>query len=389
MTRRGPLTGTKVVELAGIGPCPFAAMVLSDLGADVLRVERASVVPDHAPGGARWDLLQRGKRSIGVDLTAEAGISLVLDLAERADVLLEGFRPGVTERLGLGPEECLARNNSLVYGRMTGWGQDGPLAGRAGHDIDYIALAGTLSLIGRAGERPLPPANLVGDFGGGGMLLALGVCAALFSAGRTGRGQVVDAAMVDGAALLATMLWSFRSLGLWSDDRGTNLIDTGAPFYEVYECADHRFVALGALEPQFFAELCEIAGTAPPDGCSQNDRSWWKEGKARYAEVFASRTRDEWVALAEGRDCCLAPVLSLEEAPAHPHNAARSSFVEAGGITQPAAAPRFSATPGAVQGLPCWPGEHGRAALEEWGIDGGDVAALEASGALRLLDGGH
>ena len=388
MRRSGPLAGVKVLELAGIGPCPFAAMVLADLGADVLRVERSSAVPASPPEGVRWDLLQRGKRSVGLDLKDPSCVALVLELAERADALVEGFRPGVMERLGLGPDVCLARNGRLVYGRMTGWGQDGPLAERAGHDIDYIALSGTLSLVGREGERPLPPVNLLGDFGGGGMLLALGVAAGLFSAAGTGKGQVVDAAMVDGSALLATMMWSFRALGVWAAERGTNLIDTGAPFYEVYECSDGGHVAVGALEPQFFAELCEVAGLAPPEGRSQNDRSWWREGKARFAEVFASRPRDEWVALAEGRDACLAPVLSFDEAPSHPHNVARSAFVDPGGVTQPGAAPRFSATPAGVDGLPCWPGEGGRGALSQWGVPDDTVAELEAKGALRLLEGG-
>ncbi len=386
MRGSGPLAGVKVLELAGIGPCPFAAMLLADLGADVLRVERASSVPTEMPEGTRWDLLQRGKRSVGLDLKDPSCVALVLELAGSADALVEGFRPGVMERLGLGPEECLARNERLVYGRMTGWGQDGPLAGRAGHDIDYIALSGTLSLVGREGERPLPPVNLVGDFGGGGMLLALGVVAGLLSAATTGRGQVVDAAMVDGSGLLATMVWAFRALGAWSPERGTNLIDTGAPFYEVYECADGGHVAVGALEPQFFAELCDVAGVPPPEGRSQNDRSWWREGKARYAEVFARRTREEWVALAEGRDACLAPVLSLDEATTHPHNVARSAFVGVGGATQPAAAPRFSATPVGA-GVACWPGEGGREALSRWGADASTVDDLEARGALRLLDG--
>jgi alpha-methylacyl-CoA racemase len=386
LTSSGPLAGVKVIELAGIGPCPFAGMVLADLGADVLRVERPAVVPAEVPSGTRWDLLQRGKRSIGVDLKDPEGVALVLRLTEGADALLEGFRPGVTERLGLGPAPCLARNARLVYGRMTGWGQDGPLAERAGHDIDYVALSGTLSLIGREGERPVPPVNLLGDFGGGGMLLALGVAAALLSAARTGEGQVVDAAMVDGAALLATMMWSFRALGIWSGERGTNLLDTGAPFYEVYECADGEHVAVGALEPQFFAELCDIAGMAAPEGRSQNDRSWWREGKARYAEVFKARTRAEWMAVAEGRDACVAPVLSLEEAPSHPHNAARGTFVDIGGVTQPAAAPRFSATGTKAGSPPCWPGEGGRSALRDWGVEEELVTALEDAGVLRLLD---
>ncbi len=385
MSASGPLAGLKVVELAGIGPCPFAAMVLADLGADVVRVDRAPAVPSERPNGSSRDLLQRGKRSIGVDLKDPAGAGLVLELARRADALVEGFRPGVAERLGLGPGPCLEANPRLVYGRMTGYGQDGPLAARAGHDIDYIAVAGVLSLIGRAGERPVPPLNLLGDFGGGGMLLALGVVSALWSAGRGGEGQVVDAAMVDGAALLATMTWSLRHAGMWSDERGTNLLDTGAPFYEVYECADGRHVAVGALEPQFFAELGELLGEDVAGGASQQDRSWWDAGKVRLTELFLTRTRDEWVALAEGRDACVAPVLTMGEAEVHPHNAARSSFVEIDGAPQPAPAPRFSATPSRVDRAPCWPGEGGADVLSEWGIDRGLVEALLSSGALRLL----
>jgi alpha-methylacyl-CoA racemase len=271
----GPLEGLRVVELAGIGPCPFAAMVLADLGADVLRVERASAVADTPPAGPSPDLLERGKRSIGVDLKDGRGVALVLDLAQRADVLLEGFRPGVVERLGVGPDACRARNARLVYGRMTGWGQSGPLAVSAGHDIDYIAVAGALAPIGRAGDRPVPPLNLIGDFGGGGLLLALGVVSAVLAAQRTGEGQVVDAAMVDGAALLTTMIWGFRALGLWTDARGTNLLDTGAPFYEVYECADGQHVAVGALEPNFYAALLEVMGLSAEELPPQMDRGRW------------------------------------------------------------------------------------------------------------------
>ncbi len=383
--RPGPLSGVKVIELAGIGPCPFAAMVLADLGADVLRVERAEAVGDAPPPGVRWDVLQRSKRSVGVDLKTEDGVSLVLELADGADVLLEGFRPGVTERLGLGPEECLRRNPRLVYGRMTGWGQTGPLADRVGHDIDYIALAGVLGALGRAGEAPVPPCNLVGDFGGGGMLLALGVATALFEVARGGAGQVVDAAMVDGAALLFSMMWSFRALGVWSDERGTNLLDTGAPFYEVYECADGRHVAVGALEPQFHAALVRVMGLSPDELPPQMARAEWPAAKERYREVFRSRTRDEWVALAEaeGGDACLAPVLSMGEAAEHPHHLARRSFLEVDGVVQPAPAPRFSVTGSADPEPPCWPGEGGLEALSQWGLAAGRVEAALASGVLR------
>ncbi len=384
-SRTGPLAGVKVVELAGIGPCPFAAMVLADLGADVVRVERSSSVAEEEPSGPAWDVLQRGKRSIGVDLKSSGGVGLVLELVGMADVLLEGFRPGVTERLGLGPEVCLERNSRLVYGRMTGWGQEGPLSDQAGHDIDYIAVAGVLGSLGRAGDRPVPPCNLVGDFGGGGMLLALGVCAALLEAERSGHGQVVDAAMVDGAALLFSMMWSFRSLGVWHDELGTNLIDTGAPYYEVYECKDGKHVAVGALEPQFYAALCRVIGLSPDELPGQMSREHWPLLKERYAEIFRSKTRDEWVALAsaEGGDACLAPVLSMAEAVTHPHNVERRTFTEVEGVVQPAPAPRFSRTPSAIASPPARPGEGGRGALAEWGVPLDRVEELLQQGVVR------
>ncbi|MGD0083685.1 MAG: CaiB/BaiF CoA-transferase family protein [Acidimicrobiales bacterium] len=381
----GPLTGLKVIELAGIGPCPFGAMVLADLGADVLRVERSAAVPAQRPEGTSWDLLQRGKRSIGVDLKHPDGVELVLGLVERADALVEGFRPGVTERLGLGPDACLERNPHLVYGRMTGWGQSGPLADRAGHDIDYIAIGGALEPIGRAGERPVPPLNLIGDFGGGGMLLALGVTAALWSAARTGEGDVIDVAMVDGSALLMTMTWAFRHLGVWSDERGTNLLDTGAPFYDTYECADGKVVAVGALEPQFYAQLLQIMGLDAAEQPPQMDRSQWPDAKRRYAEIFRTKTRDEWAALAEGTDSCIAPVLSMTEAVDHPHNAARQTFVKVDGVLQPSPAPRFRNRPLGVPAGPRWPGEDGAAALADWGIPAERVSALAAEGTLTML----
>jgi alpha-methylacyl-CoA racemase len=378
----GPLAGVRVVELAGIGPCPFAAMVLADLGADVLRIERASSVAASPPERPSWDLLNRGKRSLGVDLKHPDGVELVLGLAERADVLVEGFRPGVVERLGIGPEQCRARNERLVYGRMTGWGQSGPRADRAGHDIDYIALAGALDPIGREGERPLPPLNLVGDFGGGGMLLALGVVCALVEAGRSGEGQVVDAAMVDGAALLTTFIWGMRGLGVWDGRRGTNLLDTGAPFYEVYETADGGHVAVGAIEPEFYAQLLKVMDLDPATLPAQMDRGSWPATKERFAEVFRARTRDEWVALADGTDACLAPVLPMAEAPSDPHGAARSTFVDVAGVVQPAPAPRFSRTPAGVPTAPVWPGQGGDAALADWGVDPDRVARLKAAGAI-------
>jgi alpha-methylacyl-CoA racemase len=381
----GPLEGLRVVELAGIGPCPFAAMVLADLGADVLRVERASSVAETPPAGPSPDLLERGKRSIGIDLKDGRGVALVLELAQRADVLLEGFRPGVVERLGVGPDACRARNARLVYGRMTGWGQSGPLAVSAGHDIDYIAVAGALAPIGRAGDRPVPPLNLIGDFGGGGLLLALGVVSAVLAAQRTGEGQVVDAAMVDGAALLTTMIWGFRALGLWTDARGTNLLDTGAPFYEVYECADGQHVAVGALEPNFYAALLEVMGLSAEELPPQMDRGRWPATKQRFAEVFKTKARDEWVARANGTDACVAPVLAMSEVSQDPHNKARGTFLDIGGVLQPGPAPRFDGTPAAVPNAPVWPGERGAEALEEWGFPDSETAALREEGVLRMF----
>jgi alpha-methylacyl-CoA racemase len=385
-TRTGPLRSVRVLELAGIGPCPFAGMVLADLGADVLRVERSSTVPDRPDelGGA-WDVLQRGKRSIGVDLKDGAGVDLVLDLVGTSDVLIEGFRPGVTERLGLGPDTCLARNRRLVYGRMTGFGQDGPLAHHAGHDVDYIAVAGVLGAIGRAGGPPVPPLNLVADFGGGGMLLVLGVLAALFEVGRSGEGQVVDAAMVDGAALLFSMTWSLRALGVWRDELGSNLLDTGAPYYEVYECADGRHVAVGALEPQFYAALCRVLDLSPEDLPGQMERDTWPEVKRRFAEIFRTRARDEWVERAETEhgDACLAPVLSMSEAAAHPHNVHRGTFTTVGGVLQPAPAPRFSRSAARIASPPCRPGEGGRAALSDWGVAEDRCSELLGRGVLK------
>ncbi|MDQ1445776.1 MAG: alpha-methylacyl-CoA racemase [Acidimicrobiaceae bacterium] len=385
----GPLEGVRVVEIAGIGPGPFAAMLLADLGADVLRIDRAQAVgPDPAAAGAgagrpHWDLLNRGRRSVGVDLKNPDGVDTVLRLVEKADVLIEGFRPGVAERLGIGPDECMARNPKLVYGRMTGWGQDGPYAQTAGHDINYLALAGALHPIGRRGEAPVPPLNLVGDFGGGGMLLAFGVVCALLEAGRSGQGQVVDAAMVDGAAVLTTMFHAFRAIGMWKDERGTNLLDTGAHFYDVYQCADGEYVSIGSIEPQFYAELRRLAGLDADEWDAQMDGSAWPDLKEKLAAVFAQRTRDEWCALMEHTDVCFAPVLSLAEAPQHPHNVARQTFVDVAGVVQPAPAPRFSRTPGAIERPPAQPGQHTDEALADWGIPAGEVAKLRETGAIR------
>jgi alpha-methylacyl-CoA racemase len=375
----GPLAGLRVVELAGIGPAPFCAMLLADLGADVVRVDRAAAAPPLL-GGPSVDLLNRGKRSIAVDLKHELGPEVVLRLAERADVLVEGFRPGVAERLGVGPEACLARNPRLVYGRMTGWGQEGPLAHSAGHDIAYLALTGTLHAIGRAGGPPQVPLNLVGDFGGGSLYLAVGVLAALQEVARSGRGQVVDAAIVDGAAHLATIVHGMLAAGLWQDRRGVNLLDTGAPFYDVYETSDGRYVAVGPLERQFYDELVrllDVADRAP----AQYDVATWPQLRAVLREAFAARTRDEWEAVFAGTDACVAPVLSLREAHEHPHLAARGTFVEHHGVTQPAPAPRFSATPAALTTPPATPGEHTKDVLLSWEL--GDADELLSSGAVR------
>ena len=380
----GPLAGVKIVELAGIGPAPFAAMVLADYGADIVRVDRAAAVrggDPEAPPPLLWD---RSRRSIGVDLKSPDGVEAVLRLVESADAFIEGFRPGVTERLGLGPDVCRARNPRLVYGRMTGWGQEGPYASAAGHDINYIALAGALHPIGRAGQPPLPPLNLVGDFGGGGMLLALGVCAALFEAKQSGQGQVVDAAMVDGSALLTTMIHAFRAMGTWSEERGTNLLDTGAHFYEVYETADAKFVSIGSIEPQFYAELLRLAGLeGDSDFAVQMDRQRWPELKAKLATVFKAKTRAEWCDLMERTDVCFAPVLSMGEAPHHPHLRERGTFTEVAGVVQPAPAPRFSRTPGAIQRPPSFAGQHTDEALTDWGFTADEVAKLREAGAVR------
>ncbi len=373
----GPLAGIRVLELAGIGPGPFCAMVLADLGADVLRVERPG-------GGAPVDeLLLRGRPAVAIDLTHPDGVAAVLDLADRADALLEGFRPGVTERLGVGPDAALARNPRLVYGRVTGWGRDGPLAHAAGHDIDYIALAGCLALLGRAGQPPAPPLNLVGDYAGGGLLLALGVVAALLEARRSGRGQVVDAAMVDGTALLMTLFHGLAAAGLWRRQREANLLDGGAPFYATYETADGRYVAVGALEPAFYAELLAGLGLADdPALAAQMDRARWPAARRRLAAAFRTRTRDEWCALFDGRDACVAPVLSLDEAAAHPHNRARGTFVEVAGVVQPAPAPRFSRTPCAAPSPPRRPSDPAEP-LAAWGLPASASARLRAAGALR------
>jgi alpha-methylacyl-CoA racemase len=374
----GPLHGVRVIEIASLAPAPFGCMVLSDLGADVLRVDR----PAGVGGEVVMDPLGRGRRSIGLNLKDPAGVDVLLRLVETADVLVEGFRPGVTERLGFGPDVCLERNPGLVYGRMTGWGQDGPMARMAGHDINYIAIAGALDPVGRAGERPLPPLNLVGDFGGGGMLLAVGILAALYERSRSGRGQVIDAAMVDGAALLTSFIHGMRGQGLWEDARGTNLLDSGAPFYDTYETADGLHMSVGALEPQFYAALLHGLGLENEDLPGQHDRDRWPELRARFTEVFKRRTREEWTRIFDGTDACVAPVLGLGEAAAHPHVTAREGFIHVGGLTQPAPAPRFSRTPAEFPAPPVRAGEHTDAALTDLGLSPDEIAALRERGAI-------
>jgi alpha-methylacyl-CoA racemase len=374
----GPLEGLTVIEIASLGPGPFCAMVLADLGAEVIRVDRKEAATG-APLAA-IDPLNRSRRSLALDLKHPEAAGVVLRLAAAADVLLEGFRPGVAERLGFGPEACRERNPRLVYGRVTGWGREGPLAPRAGHDIDYLAVAGALHPIGRAGGPPVPPLNLVADFGGGGMLLALGVLAALWERERSGRGQVVDAAMVDGSALLCAMFYGMRAAGAWSDERGANLLDSGAPFYDCYETADGGFMAVGALEPQFFLALLAGLGIDPNSVPFQYDRDGWPALRQRLGAAFRTRTRDEWEQVFLGLDACVAPVLAMGEAVGHPHNAARGTFVEVGGITQPAPAPRFERTPAGRPTPPVPAGAHSEEVLARFGFAPEEVAALKAAG---------
>jgi len=378
----GPLAGYKVIELAGIGPAPLCAMLLSDMGAEVVRVDRVT------PGGLgmamppRFDLLNRGRRSVAIDLRKGEGVETLLRLVEKADALIEGFRPGVTERLGIGPEECFARNPKFVYGRMTGWGQEGPLAHSAGHDINYISLVGALHSIGRTGEAPVPPLNLVGDYGGGGLYLAFGIVCGLLEASRSGRGQVVDAAMVDGAASLMTTFYGLRAMGIWTDRRGENLLDSGAHFYDVYETADNKYISIGSIEPKFYAELLRLTGLEGSTLPGQLDRAKWPEMREVLRAVFKTKSRDEWCAIMEGTDVCFAPVLSMEEAPKHPHNKARETFVEIDGVIQPGPAPRFSRTKAEIQGPPAKPGQHTDAILADWGFTPEEIAKLRAVGAV-------
>jgi alpha-methylacyl-CoA racemase len=381
---RGPLAGLRVIELVGLGPGPFAGMLLADMGADVVRVDRVDAARAAEPEQPATNAMDRGKASIAIDLKQPAGVDALLRLVDGADVFFEVFRPGVAERLGIGPDVCLERNPRLVYGRLTGWGQDGPYARAAGHDIDYIALAGALEPLGRAGQPPTPPINVLGDFAGGGMLLAFGVACAAFETAASGRGQVIDAAMVDGAALLMTPFYAGRASGGWGE-RGTNVIDTGAPFYETYRCADGGWVAVGAIEPQFYAELLDRLEVPADDPLrsSQWDTASWPAQKERFAAIFAGRTRGQWCDLLEGSDSCFAPVLTPVEAPQHPHNVARGTFLSIDGVPQPAPAPRFSRTPAAVRRAPTRTGSETDAVLRDAGFAAGELADLRAAGAIH------
>ncbi|MDR3507210.1 MAG: CaiB/BaiF CoA-transferase family protein [Caulobacteraceae bacterium] len=373
---QGPLAGLKVVEFAGIGPGPFCGMLLSDLGADVVRIDRKG-----GGRGAKSDITSRGRRSVALDLKSPAAIEACLKLVEGADILFEGFRPGVMERLGLGPDVALKRNPKLVYGRITGWGQFGPYASAAGHDMNYIAITGALNAIGTK-EKPVPPLNLVGDFGGGALYLAFGLLAGVIHARSSGQGQVIDCAMSDGAASLMAMFYGFKAAGMWSETRRSNLLDGGAHFYDTYQCSDGGWVSIGSIEPQFYALLLQKTGITDPEFQQQMNRDAWPSLSDKLAAVIRTRTRDEWCALMEGADVCFAPVLSMDEAPSHAHNAARQTFVEIDGVTQPAPAPRFSATPGAIQGPPPAIGGHNETALGDWGFSGADIEGLKAAGAL-------
>jgi alpha-methylacyl-CoA racemase len=382
----GTLSGYKIVEFAGIGPAPMCAMLLADMGADVLRLDRAE---DAALGVAletKYSLLSRGRKSVAIDLKKPEGVAAAMKLIEKADALLEGFRPQVMERLGLGPDECLKRNPRLIYGRMTGWGQEGPLAHAAGHDINYIALSGVLASIGRRGEAPVPPLNLVGDFGGGGLYLALGVVAGLLEAQKSGKGQVVDSAMVDGAASLLTAIYGMHASGMWSEKRGENILDTGAHFYDVYETKDGEYVSIGSIEAKFYAELLKRSGLEGQEMPRQMDRKAWPDLKEKFAALFKAKTRDEWCKIMEGSDICFAPVLSMAEAPNHPHNQQRGTFVEVEGVVQPGPAPRFSRTPSKIQRPPAKPGEHTEEALREWGFSAAEMDKLRGSGAIGVRD---
>ena len=371
----GPLNGIRIVEFAGIGPGPFAAMLLSDMGAQVIRIDRKG---GRTPG--KSEITYRGRKAIALDMKKPEGVETALKLIDKADGLLEGFRPGVMERLGVGPDVCLKRNPKLVYGRMTGWGQTGPLASAAGHDINYIALTGALHGIGRSKSKPVPPLNLVGDFGGGALYLAFGIVCGILEAMRSGAGQIVDTAMTDGSASLMSMFYGMNAMGMWKDERGVNLLDGGAHFYDTYETSDGKYISLGSIEPQFYKELLERAGIADAAFAAQMDRNAWPSLKAKLSTVIASKSRDEWDKLMLGSDVCYAPVLSLSEAPKHAHNVERKTFIELDGVIQPAPAPRFSRTVPQVQGPP--EGADNRAALKAWGFDDAEVAKLQNAGAI-------
>ncbi|MFC3230166.1 CaiB/BaiF CoA transferase family protein [Marinibaculum pumilum] len=377
----GPLSGVKVVEFAGIGPGPFCGMLLADQGADVLRIDRTAAADLGVPVDPRFDVLGRGRRSVALDLKKPEAIETALQLIAKADAVIEGFRPGVMERLGLGPEICLERNPKLVFGRMTGWGQEGPMAHAAGHDINYISLTGALHAVGPK-DRPYPPLNLVGDFGGGALYLAFGVCAALIEARASGKGQVVDAAMVDGAASLMTPIYGLKAAGRWADERGVNILDGGAPWYDVYETKDGKFISIGSIEKKFYAELIEKLGLGDANLPAQFDMEQWPALRKHFAAAFKEKTRDEWCAIMEGSDICFAPVLSMEEAPEHGHMKARGTFVEVDGITQPGPAPRFSRTPGGIRHRAPKPGEGADATLKDWGFADDQVAAMRNAGVL-------
>jgi len=376
----GPLTGLKVIEMVGIGPAPFCAMMFADMGAEVVRIDRPR--PPGDAGAERADILARGRRSVSIDLGKPGAADAVLEMIDKADVLIEGFRPGVMERLGLGPDVCLARNPRLVYGRMTGWGQYGPLSHAAGHDINYIALTGVLHAIGRSGDAPVVPLNYVGDFGGGAMFLAFGVLSALYETRHSGKGQVVDAAMTDGTALLSAMMYGMKAGGHWSNQRGENLLDGGAHFYDTYACADGKYVAIGAIEPKFYALLLELCGIDDPTFSGQMDSRRWPVLKHRLADVFRTRTRDEWCMLMEGSDVCFAPVLDWDEAPLHPHNQARNTFIDIDGVVQPAPAPRFSRTAPATPRPPSPAGQDAIDVLQSWGLSEDQLERLKSSGAI-------
>ncbi len=378
----GPLAGLKIIEMVGIGPAPFCAMLLADMGAEVIRIDRSGSFDASGVAGSRFDVLSRSRKSLCIDLKKPGAREVMLELISQADGLIEGFRPGVMERMGLGPDDCLSVNSKLVYGRMTGWGQDGPLSKYAGHDINYIAVSGILNMIGKANEAPMPPVNFLGDFGGGGMLLAFGLLAALLETKSSGVGQVVDAAMAEGASLLAAMIWGYRAAGAWNDERGTNIIDGGSHFYGTYICADGKYIALGAVEPQFYAQLCEKAGLTDTEFESQMDAALWPALKVKVAQIFLGKTQAQWCELMEGVDACFSPVLEWDDTPLHPHNMARQSFVDIEGVVQPAPAPRYSRTRPERPTSAVLPGTNTTEILTAWGVSGERQAELRRNGVI-------